>query len=117
MGPGPRKPPVERGARRAMGRRRRRPAREESTLEMMDRLLTRQVPISVHGTATRVPAAKAIVLQLMQKAMSGNTRAWRTLLKYKEFAESRSDKSTELQFVESDYTRAVANSSSSGDDG
>ena len=77
----------------------------------------RQVPISVHGRVTRVPAAKAIVLQLMQRAMAGNTRAWRTLLKYKEFAESRSDKSTELQFVESDYTRAVANSSSSGEDG
>ena len=83
----------------------------------MERLFTRRVSISVGGRATRVPAAKAIVLQLMQKAMSGNARAWRTLLKYKEFAERRSDKSTELQFVESDYTRAVANSSSSSDDG
>ena len=116
MGPGSHKPPVERGARRAKGRRRRRPARQDSTLEIMDRLLMRQVPISVHGRATRVAAAKAIVLQLMQKAMSGNTRAWRTLLRYKEFAERRSDKSTELQFVESDYTRAAANSSSSADD-
>jgi hypothetical protein len=115
MGPGSKKPPVERDARRAKSRRR--PARQESTLEIMDRLFMRQVPIRMHGRATRVPAAKAIVLQLMQKAMSGNTRAWRTLLKYKEFAESRSDKSTELQFVESDYTRAVANSSSSGEDG
>jgi hypothetical protein len=117
MGPGSQKPRVERGVRRPKGPRRRRPARQESTLEIMDRFLMRQVPISVHGRATRVPAAKAIVLQLMQKAMSGNTRAWRILLKYKEFAESRSDKSTELQFVESDYTRAVAISSSRGEDG
>jgi hypothetical protein len=83
----------------------------------MDRLLMRQVPISVNGRATRVPAAKAIVLRLMERAMAGNMRAWRALLKYKEFAENRSDKSTELQFVESDYTRAVANSSSGGDGG
>jgi hypothetical protein len=117
MGPGAKKPPVERSARRAKSRQPRRLARQESTLEIMDRLLMRQVPISVHGRAARVPAAKAIVLQLMQKAMSGNSRAWRALLKYKEFAERQSEKSTELQFVESDYTRAVAKSSSGGDDG
>jgi hypothetical protein len=57
------------------------------------------------------------VLQLMQKAMAGSARAWRISLKYKEFAESHSDKSTELQFVESDYTRAVAKHSSSSDNG
>ncbi len=59
----------------------------------------------------------AIVLQLMQKAMPGNARAWRALLKYQEFAARRSDKSTELRFVESDYTRAVAKSSSRSADG
>ena len=77
----------------------------------------RQVSISVHGRAMRVPAAKAIMLQLVQKAMSGNARALRILLKYKAYAENSSDKSTELRFVESDYSRAVANSSSSSDDG
>jgi hypothetical protein len=83
----------------------------------MDRLLTRRVPISLSGQAKRVSASEAIVLQLMQKAMSGNPRAWRALLKYQEFASSRSDKSTELRFVESDYTRAVAKSPSKRGDG
>ena len=92
MGPGSQKPPVERGARRAKGRRRRRPARQESTLEIMDRLLSPPVPISMNGQAKQVSASEAIVLQLMQKAMSGNARAWRALLKYQEFANSRSDK-------------------------
>ena len=72
MGPGSKKPPVERGAHRAKGRRRRRPARQESTLEIMDRLLARRVSISVNGQAKQVSASEAIVLQLMQKAMSGN---------------------------------------------
>ena len=117
MGPGSNKPPVERGARRAKGRRRRRPARQESTLEIMERLLTRRVSISVSGQAKQVSASEAIVLQLMQKAMSGNPRAWRALLKYQEFADSRSDRSTELRFVESDYTRAVAKSPSRSGDG
>ena len=73
--------------------------------------------ISVSGQAKRVSASEAIVLQLMQKAMSGTARAWRALLKYQEFANSRSDKSTELRFVESDYTRAVAKTPSRSGDG
>ena len=117
MGPGSKKPPVERDARRAKGRRRRRPARQESTLEIMDRLLARRVSISVNGQAKQVSASEAIVLQLIQKAISGNGRAWRALLKYQEFANSRSARSTEVQFVESDYTRAVAKSPSRSDDG
>jgi Family of unknown function (DUF5681) len=110
-------PPVMRGARRPNGRRRRQRPCQESTLEIIERLLTRRVSISVSGQAKRVSASEAIVLQLMQKAMSGNARAWRALLKYQEFANSRSDKSTELRFVESDYTRAVAKSSPRSADG
>jgi hypothetical protein len=118
MRPGSKKPHVERSARRAKGHGRRRRARQESTFEIMQRLLTRRVSITVRDKATRVPAAKAIVLQLVQKVMSGNARAWRVLLKYQEFANSgRADRSTQLRFVESNYTRAVANSSSSSDDG
>jgi hypothetical protein len=40
------------------------------------------------------------------------TILWRAILKYQDFANSRSAKSTKLQFVESDYTRAVAKGSS-----
>jgi len=117
MGPVSNKPRVERGACRAKGRRRRRPARQESTIEIMDRLLARRVSISVSGQAKQVSAMDAIVLQLMQKAMPGNARAWRALLKYQEFAARRSDQSAEVRFVESDYTRAVAKSSSRSADG
>lgn len=116
MASGPIKSAATRGARRAKGRRRR-PARRESTLEIMERLLTRRVSISVSGQARRLSASEAIVLQLMQKAMSGNPRAWQALLKYQEFANSRSDRSTEVQFIESDYTRAVAKGSARSSDG
>ena len=117
MGSVSNKPPVKRGARRPKGRRRRQRACQESTLEITDRLLARRVPISLSGLATRLSATEAIVLQLIQKAMSGNPRAWRALLKYQEYANSRSDRSTEVRFIESDYTRAVAKSPSRSDDG
>jgi hypothetical protein len=83
----------------------------------MERLLARRVAISVSGQPKQVSASEAIVLQLMQKGMAGNARAWRALLKYQDFANSHSGKSTELRFVDSDYTRAVAKSSSRSDDG
>jgi hypothetical protein len=83
----------------------------------MDQLLARRVSISLSGQATRVSAIEAIVLHLIQKAISGNPRAWRPLLKYQEYANSRSNRSMEVRFVESDYTRAVAKSSSRSDDG
>jgi Family of unknown function (DUF5681) len=116
MGPSSKKPRVEHDARPEGGRRPRRPPRQASTLELMEWLLTRRVSISMSGHAKQVSATEAIVLQLMQKAMSGNARACRALFKYQEFANSRSDKSKELRFVESNYTRAVANSSSRSDD-
>jgi hypothetical protein len=116
MGPHSKKPPIKIDARQRTRLRLRRPL-EESTLEIMDRLLIRRVSISVSGRTTRVSATEAIVLQLMQKAMSGSPRAWRALLKYQEFANVRSDKSTEVRFVDSDYTRAVAISPSRRDDG
>jgi Family of unknown function (DUF5681) len=90
---------------------------KESTLAIMDRLLACRVPISLRGEPSRVTATEAIVLQLIQKAMSGNPRAWQALLKYQEFANSRSGRSTEVRFVESDYTRAVAKGSARSSDG
>jgi hypothetical protein len=116
MGRGSNEPPIKRGH-PAKGRGRRRLDRPESTLAIMDRLLASRVPISLSGEPSRVTATEAIVLQLIQKAMSGNPRAWQALLKYQEFANSRSGRSTEVRFVESDYTRAVAKGSARSSDG
>lgn len=83
----------------------------------MERLLTRRVPISKGGQPKQVSATEAIVLQLMQKALSGNARIWRAILKYQEFANQHCNKSLDLKFEESDYTQALAKSSSRSDDG
>lgn len=67
-------------------------------------------PITINGEMTKVPAAKAIVLQLLNKGMSGSARAWRALLRYRDFASRRSEKRLELAFIDTDYTMAFANS-------
>ncbi|WP_432431230.1 DUF5681 domain-containing protein [Methylocella silvestris] len=92
-------------------RRRQKPSnRRESTLAILDRLLAKRVPVKINGETAMVPAAEAIVLQLLQKALSGNGRAWRALLRYRDFASRRSSKKREVTFVDTDYTAAFANS-------
>jgi hypothetical protein len=114
------------GAKKSVGKRggpkaivggKRRADRYESTLEIMERLLARKVSISLKGEPQQTPAMRAIVLQLMQKALSGKARAWRALLKFQAYANRRGERSTQLRFEESDYTKAFAKSFSRNEDG
>ena len=81
----------------------------------MERLLTSPVLITVGGTATRVTALEAIILQVMQKAMAGNGRAFRMLADYQELASKRAGSPTPLRFVENDYARMVTKDLSRSD--
>jgi hypothetical protein len=102
---------------KSCARRRQRSASRESALTILDRLLTSPVSITVSGEFKRVSAVEAIVLQLLQKATSGSLRACRALSKYQEFAGRHSNKSLELIFAESEYTKALAAFTSRTDDG
>jgi hypothetical protein len=124
MEPRSRKSAAMSGGRGARGRapesgsrRQRRPANSQGTSEILDKLLTRRMSISLSGQATQVSVLEAIVLQLMQEAMAGNARAWQAILKYQEFAHHRSGKSPELKFEENNYTRAFAKSFGENSDG
>jgi molybdopterin biosynthesis enzyme MoaB len=103
----------KRGARRTTKRKSR--VRQQSTLEIMERLLTSPVLITVGGTATRVTALEAIILQVMQKAMAGNGRAFRMLADYQELASKRAGGPAPLRFVENDYARMVTKDLSRND--
>jgi hypothetical protein len=85
---------------------RRRSGRSQSTLEIIEGLLDRPVPISVNGEQTQASALQAIMLQLVQKVLAGSTRASRTYLQY-QFAARRSTKTTELQFDDEQDGRAA----------
>jgi hypothetical protein len=50
------------------------------------------------------------------KALAGNIRAKRTLMKYDQFAQTHSNKEMRVTFVDSDYTRAVARYFETGDE-
>jgi hypothetical protein len=92
------------------------PKQPESTVAIIDRLLLESVQTTLNGEPKKIPALEAILLQLVQKAKSGSERAYRTLLKYQEFASQNLEKKFKLIFVETDYTRGFANKKPSGDD-
>ncbi len=98
------------GSSSTRAKRRRQSQHRESTIATIDRLLANNVSITINGETKRLPVAEAIVLQLLQKAMAGSARAWRALMKYRDFANRRSEKTVAFSFVDSNYTTAFANS-------
>jgi hypothetical protein len=102
------RPPIETRWKKGRSGNSRKRKRIESTVAVIDRLLLRQIRLSLNGETQKETALAAIVLQLLQKAMSGNVRASRALVKYQEFANQSLEKKLDLTFLESNYTRAVA---------
>jgi Family of unknown function (DUF5681) len=91
------------------GNPRKKPKRQETAVGLIDKLLLSPVKLTVNDEPQTITALGAIVLQLQLKEMSGNARASRVLLKYKEFASQHTERRVELIFVDGDYTRAISN--------
>jgi hypothetical protein len=91
--------------------RRQRAKPPESTVAMIDRLLAMPVHLTINGEAKKVTALEAIIFQLLQKEMSGNQQAARTLLKYREFASRNTKKKLEITFLDNPYTNALSSKS------
>ena len=88
--------------------RKRKTKRPESALATVSRLLLARTPVTLNGEEKRITALEAIVLQLIRKAASGNARAFRALLKYKQFAGESMKKKVEISLMEDVYTEALA---------
>jgi hypothetical protein len=81
----------------------------ESMIAVIDRLLLNPVTITFNGQQRVVTAIEAIVLQLLRKAMDGEPRARRVLLKYQKIARQSAKTRLEVRFLDSDYTQSLAN--------
>ena len=95
--------------------RKRKPRRPETTVDLLDRLLTSKIAITFNGEPRTVTTLEAIVLSALQKAIAGDIRAVRTLAKYQEFAARHGDRKLELAFIDNEYTRSFA-AAAAGDD-
>ncbi len=85
--------------------------RSESAVEMLAKHLVKPIEITVAGATKNVPTLEAILLQLWTKEVEGDPRALSIRLKYQQFAQQRSKPQLEVEFVESEYTEAMASDS------
>ena len=88
--------------------RRRYPAATLSALETIDRHLLRLIDVVESGVPKKVTVLAAIILQLWQKEIAGDQRALGVRLKYEEIARETAERGVQVEFVDSDYTRARA---------
>jgi len=87
---------------------RRHPAPALSALETIDRHLLRLIDVVEAGVPKKVTVLAAIIVQLWQKELAGDQRALAVRLKYEEIARETAERGVEVEFVDSDYTRALA---------
>jgi len=78
-----------------------------SALETIDRHLLRLIDVVENGVPKKVTVLAAIILQLWQKELAGDQRALGVRLKYEEIAKEAVKRGVEVEFVDSDYSRAL----------
>ena len=88
-----------------------------SLLEMIDKLLLTSIKITRDGESKRVAVLKVILEQLWNKAIAGDRRAGAVFLRWLELAPQVADRTVEITFADSDYTRTFTGQSIAGSPG
>ena len=82
--------------------------------ETIDKLLSMPVKVTVNGESKRVAVLKVILEQLWNKAIAGDRRARAVFLRWLELAPQVADRTVEITFADSDYTRTFTGQSIAG---
>ena len=80
--------------------------RPPGLLEMIDKLLLTSIRITIDGVSKRVTTLEAILAQLWSKGIAGDRRAMAVYLRCLELAPQAADRTVQITFADSDYTRA-----------
>jgi hypothetical protein len=86
-------------------------------LGMIDKLLLTPVKVTVNGASKRVAALEVILEQLWNKGIAGDRRARAVFLRWLELAPQVADRTVEITFADSDYTRTFTGQSIAGSPG
>jgi hypothetical protein len=76
----------------------------ESVVDLVDRLLLKEVTLAINGEAKTVTVLEAIISQLQLKEMGGSARASKILLKYRIFAGQHAERQFRLIFKDNGNT-------------
>jgi Family of unknown function (DUF5681) len=91
--------------------------RPETMADIIDRLLNEPLRVVLQGAPSKMSALEAIVQNLSQKALSGNGKALRVLLEYREYFQRRQPaKRSKVVFLDTDATRALSDAQPEADD-
>jgi hypothetical protein len=82
--------------------------------ETIDKLLLTPVKVTVNGVSKRVAVLKVILEQLWNKGIAGDRRAMAVFLRWLELAPQVADRTVEITFADSDYTRTFTGQSIAG---
>jgi hypothetical protein len=85
--------------------------------ETIDKLLLMPVKFTVNGKSRRVAALNVILEQLWSKAIAGDRRAGAVFFQWLELAPQVVDRTVEITFADSDYTRTFTGQSAAGSPG
>src|SRR5258707_15377079 len=85
--------------------------------ETIDKLLLTLVKVTVNGDSKRVAVLKVILEQLWNKGIAGDRRARAVFLRWLELAPQVADRTVEITFADSDYTRTFTGQSIPGSPG
>jgi hypothetical protein len=91
--------------------------RSVDVAETIDKLLLTPVKITVNGDSKRVAVLKVILEQLWNKAIAGDRRARAVFLRWLELAPQVVDRTVEITFADSEYTRTFTGQSIAGSPG
>ena len=86
-------------------------SRSVDVAETIDKLLLTPVKVTVNGESKRVAVLKVILEQLWNKAITGDPRARAVFLRWLELAPQVADRTVEITFADSDYTRTFTGQS------
>jgi Family of unknown function (DUF5681) len=92
-------------------------SRSVDVAETIDKLLLTPVKITVNGESKRVAVLKVILEQLWNKGIAGDRRARAVFLRWLELAPQVADRTVEITFADSDYTRTFTGQSIAGSPG
>jgi hypothetical protein len=92
-------------------------SRSVDVAETIDKLLLTPVKITVNDESKRVAVLKVILEQLWNKGIAGDRRARAVFLRWLELAPQVADRTVEITFADSDYTRTFTGQSIAGSPG
>ena len=84
---------------------------------MIDKLLLTMVKITVNGDSKRVVVLEVILEQLWNKGIAGDRRARAVYLRCRELVPQVADRTVQITFADSEYTRTFTDQSFAGSPG